>query len=374
MNTQNYLFSIILGVLALFVNPILWVLVATIVQLYTPFSKLIVLPLFVISFANFYSSRKIGIPLPNGGDGDDVTRYLDYFHNMELETVRSLINQFIEMPSGNEFLFHFLLFIARQLTENQDTFLFAFYFTAGTLLAIASILIDRKYFILPIAIIFFGIGGFLDQSIIHIWRSTIAALVALIGLKLYIYKPKLGIMIFLSSIFIHLALIIFFLIFVFTIIFLRKVDKLLLIISGIAIALVGILFFSQFSNQIYYDLQREIYLNDAFKIFLITTIFLYLKKNTFVDEKLVVVMGVAISFIYIFFPAWSFVASRLYLIEQIILCILIYGIIKPIIYSRRYVVVILIIALFSYKLYSLNNSYLIKDLFGQQYFKIFNVY
>jgi hypothetical protein len=213
-SNSNHIATFILVLLTLFIHPYIVTILASVMQTIIKINSRYFLPFYSLSLALFWSNRNYGFI--SDFFREDVISYMAQFENIRLESFQSLFTNFFSNPSGNEILYTLFVYFVGLFNTDRLFFAFSVYLLIAILISISAVLVDRRYYMIYIAILFFGIGSFLGLEVIHLWRQTIASLLFLIGLRLYATNKRNATFIMLSALFVHLAASLFFLIFIFS--------------------------------------------------------------------------------------------------------------------------------------------------------------
>jgi len=194
--------SFFLVILAFFIHPYFLIIIAAGIQLYVRVNARGFFSICSLSLAIFWSSRNLFV-------GDDVVGYVMDFNSMQLASISSLAKVFFVNPSGNELLYRLYVYFISIFTSDEKIFIFIMYFTIAALTSVLCVLVTRRYSIVMMALLFFGIGGFIDQAALHLWRSTLGGLLFIISAVLYSKNRPMAILLLLCSILVHISLVIF---------------------------------------------------------------------------------------------------------------------------------------------------------------------
>lgn len=189
--------------LAFFIHPYILTIIAAVFQLWFTIKPRLFLPVYSISLAAFWGSRNYGIWYE--GFGDDAIAYMNQFHDMRYENIASLAENFIMVPSGNELLYKLYVYTISIFTSDEKVFSFFIYLSIALLLSAAAVLVNRRYYMVMIAVLFFGVGSFAGLEIFHLWRSAIASLLLLIAVTYYSENRRVSVSLMLGACLVHLV-------------------------------------------------------------------------------------------------------------------------------------------------------------------------
>lgn len=351
---------LILAVLAFFIQPFYILIFVTILQLYINFKSVYFLPIFCAALALYWSNRHIGISW-NGGV-DDAIGYIESFVNMKKDDIIIIFLNFINQPAGNEIGYSLFVYLIRFFTSNENIFLFFVYFTMLSLLSLAALKINGRYNLLIISVIFFGVGGFVEQAALHLFRATLASLVLFYAVSFFQYnKKKTYILMFLSCI-IHVAAIPLVLIY-FIIKKIRSNEKLSVLFLYCFLFVLFFRFIISFIDLKLIDATRALYLNadsnGTYSEQILLGIILFISYKCFNKANpLLFRYSYAITailfFIYVLLPEYTFIAGRYLYLIQLFTGILMFHIIMKI--RVKSIICTLLLVLFIRKMNVLNNS------------------
>jgi hypothetical protein len=195
--------EITISVFFIILNPYYLIFLTSIVNIFIKIENRF-LPFFIaLGLSLFWSSRPIG-GIWEGGS-DDVAGYIEIFKNISNSQILSIINELLINPKGNEPLFIVYNLIISAITMDEKIFVWITYLIIASLTIAAAIILSRRYYLLALSILLFGVGGYAEQSVLHLWRSTISSLLFFIGAAMCVnkyshYKILLG-----SSCIFHIA-------------------------------------------------------------------------------------------------------------------------------------------------------------------------
>lgn len=198
----SYAISFLLVGLAFIIHPYILTIIAAVFPLWFTIKPRFFLPVYSISLAAFWGSRNYGVSYV--GFFDDAIAYMGQFQSMRYENIASLFNKFIERPSNNEIIYTLFNYTIRIFTSDEKVFAFLVYLLIASLISAAAVLVHRRYYMVMIALLFFGIGSFAGLEILHLWRSTIASLLFLISVMYYSKNRRVAVLIMLSACLVHL--------------------------------------------------------------------------------------------------------------------------------------------------------------------------
>lgn len=349
---------LVLSILAFFIQPFYILMITTLLQVYIRIKAIYFLPIFCIALAFFWSGRHIGVTWEGGYD--DAVGYIDMFLNIQKHEVSVLFTNFLNQPAGNEIGYNLFVYLIGVFTNNQRLFLFLIYFTMLTFLSLASINISRRYYLLIIFLIFFGIGGFVEQAALHLFRATLAALILFFSVPLFVKNKKLSYFFMLLSCLVHFAAIPLVLFFLFTSFF-KKNNLILLSFAFCFILLLQYLL--GFLDMSLIDPARAMYIRDeesvsysqAYLLGAILLVYLFVigRFGNEVYRYSFFVTGL-LFFLYILMKDYVFIAGRYLYLIQLFASLLLFQVITS--FRLKHLISTILIVLFIRKMRVLDNS------------------
>ena len=165
---------------AVLINPFFIILILGLIQLFIKKNFQIAKIVLPISMALLVNTR-------GSIAGDDAVYYIGRFIDASNEGFIDIVNNFITNPKDNEPILYLLTkFIS--LGDFESTYIFSLliYYIQFQLVFISAKYISNDHQLTYIAFFLFGFGAFLDQPVLHLWRSNIASLLFYIGFLAYI--------------------------------------------------------------------------------------------------------------------------------------------------------------------------------------------
>lgn len=358
---------LVLALMAFFIQPFYILILVSILQIYINFKPAYFLPVFSAALALYWSNRHIGVAWDGGFD--DAVGYVETFLLMHKGDIGILFANFFSQPAGNEIAYSFFVYTIRFFTSEQQVFLFFVYFTMLSLLSVATININRRYCLVIVSVIFFGVGGFVEQAALHLFRATLASLILLVALSLYEKKRKQSYWLMIISCLVHVAVIP--LVFLFLVTQYVKAIKNRLILLVVCFLIVFFLkYLAGFIDISLIDAARAAYINEDAVVsysepFLLGGILLIhylLHKNAMHSIYLYsfFITGM-LFFVYITMKEYTFIAGRYLYLIQLFAGLLVFQIIMKV--SIKPIICFLLVTLFIRKMIVLNNSDFIKGAF-----------
>jgi hypothetical protein len=357
---------LVLALMAFFINPFYILILASIIQLYINFKSAYFLTVFTAALAYYWSNRNIGVTWDGGLD--DAVGYIETFLLMQKEDIGSLFAKFISLPAGNEIAYALFVYIIRIFTNEQQVFLFFIYFTMLNLLTRAVSNINKRFCLLIVSLIFFGLGGFVEQAALHLFRATLSSLVLFLAISIYGKNKRMSYWIMLLACLVHLAAIPLVLVFlIISYMNIRSQFTLLIISFMFILTLKYLLGFIDISLI---DASRAVYITeDAVgsieqTVLLGVLLIMYLMFNRIYTNEVYhysfFVTGL-LFFVYAIMKDYTFIAGRYSYVTQLFTGLLLFHIIIKI--RIKPIICALLFGLFVRKMIALNNSDFIKGAF-----------
>ena len=176
--SSNFPNNLAIGMIFLFLNPMVALTIAAILNLYSNKIK----PLwggfvFSLSFSLFFLMREYV-----GHRSDDGGVYVRMYKNIDGTTLSSLYEKFSNSFIHNEFLWYQYTLLFNNVFGYQPTlFVFVTYFSIFSLSAYLAYLVNNKYFLGALFFLVFIKMTYLNSAF-HTWRHIIASLLFLIGI------------------------------------------------------------------------------------------------------------------------------------------------------------------------------------------------
>ena len=361
------IFSFLLGLLAFIIHPYYVILLVTLLQLKIKINFFYFIPIYIFILSLYWSTRVIGVSWDGGFD--DAPAYLDQFLIISKSNFITLISNFFSESfiSNTELTFTLLLYFISFLTTSPNIFLFILYFAILIILSYTSFLISKRYFLLILTLIFFGIGAFIEQGALSLLRSTLGSVVFFYGVFLFEKNKIKSIFILFLSCLIHLALIPFYflVLFIFKTKLFNNYFKLFLFATLIVFILqiFSTNLLEQFGRLNYLYTDQPIIILEVIKYsFILLIYFIYFNfKQLSNPEKISFFLIALITNLYIFFPNFIFMTGRYVYIIQLFIAFLIFKIFLRV--KNKNIISITIIFLFIRKMFILNHSEFILSAF-----------
>ena len=371
----NY-FLLIIAFLSFIFHPYITLLIAAIVQVFIKIKPYIFIPIYSLALAFYWTMRKIGISWSTGKD--DIPAYISLFLETKNESFLDLFHIFIENPFGYEIGFLILNYIIGIITSNELIYLFIIYYLILSLLFLCSIKVSKRYFLIYIFLVFFGLGGFAEQGALHLIRSSIAALILFYGLLINDQNNKLSLFFIILSGFVHLAVLP---IALFSIFFIKSKffsNWFVIIFSSLLFAAFVSYFISIFDlefleNRLLYIRDESFELVNIIQIFLIVAISLilnYKEENKIFLFSIWIVLF--INLLFLFLPSFQFIINRYLFIITFFIAFLLYKIIIKIKYKP--ILILVLLALFIRKFNVINKSEFIQEAFYNDFLNLISYY
>jgi hypothetical protein len=359
-NQFENLLSFYFALIAFFIHPYYILLILTLLQLIIKIKFYYFIPVYILILSLYWSTRIVGISWEGGFD--DAPAYIEQFLNTSKLDIYSIITNFFKESffSNGEIFFTLLLYLISLITINPTFFLFIIYLIILSLLSYTTYLISKRYYLLILSLVFFGIGAFLEQGALSLLRSTLGSVVFFLGVFLYQKNKKSSFFILFLSCFIHLALIPIFLFILFIIKtkFISSYFKLffftIIIVFILQITSKNLL--ESFGRLNYLYENQSIILFETIKYLVILFIyFIYFKfENLSTEEKISLFLISLILNLYIFFPNFIFMTGRYAYIIQLFIAFLTFKIFTRV--KNKNLISVLIILFFIRKIFILKNS------------------
>lgn len=365
--STNDVFVLMLASVSFFIHPFFVLISASLLQVYVRIKPTFFLPVFCISLALYWSLRKIGVEWEGGFD--DAVGYIESFQAMKDDTIATLIQKYFGFPAGNELGYNILVYFVRLVTSNERIFLFVIYFSMLALISIGSVRVSNRYYLIIISLIFFGIGGFVEQAALHLFRATLASLVLLVAISIYEQWKKLAWCLLVTACLIHTAVVplIVFFILINNLKFLSR--NIALIIFSLLVVL-SLKYTTSSSDSFLREASRASYINadtggvssEVVTLSMIISMFLILSRYS--NERIYkfsFFVTCLLFFLYLFLPEYTFIAGRYLYIIQLFAALLFFKVVMKI--KFKWLICSVLILLFVKKMTVLNNSDFIKGVF-----------
>lgn len=358
----------LLSLCTLFIHPFYILILAAMLQLVVNVRAIYFLPVFCFSLALYWASRNIGIEWDGGAD--DVTAYIEGFHEMKGESLTGILHKYLEVPAGNEIAYNVLVYCISLFTDNERIFLFVIYSLILVLLAVGSYTISRRYYLLIITMVFFGIGGFVEQAALHLLRATLASLVLFVAVAKYDKQRKVGLFLLVVASLVHTAalpLAVFFL----SIRHFRYLKGFVSLVLLSLLIIFAIKYIAGTSFSIIADTSREAYIKSdntvasETKTLLVCLILFGIFGRRSIDNSIFKYSFFVTSllfFLYLILPEYTFIAGRYLYIVQLFTAMLLF---KAVINMKfKWVICGLVLFFFMRKMGALSNSQFINGAFN----------
>jgi hypothetical protein len=368
--TANDILALMLSVGAFFINPFYVLISVTMLQVYVKIRAIFFLPLFCVSLALHWSLRKIGVEWEGGFD--DVVWYIESFRAINVDTIFTLFQKYFESPGGNELVYNVFVYCIRLTTSNERVFLFATYFLMLILLSIGAVHVSKRYYLIIISLVFFGLGGFVEQAALHLLRATLAALTLFVAIAIYDRRSRTAWALLLTAPMVHTAvvpLVIFYIIINNS----NYLSRLLPLIFFSLFIAVGIRYAAQSLNSILLASSKALYLNAGSisgtaseLISLLGIIVTYIIINSSGNKSILkfpFFITCLLFFIYLFLPEYSFIAGRYFYVIQLFTALLLFKIVMSIKLKSNWMLCAILLVLFTKKMIALSNSEFINGAF-----------
>ena len=371
----NY-FLLFLAFLSFIFHPYITLLIAAIVQVFIKIKPYIFIPVYSLALAFYWSMRKIGVSWSTGKD--DIPNYISLFLEIKNESFLDLFYTFIEYPFGREIGFSILNYIIGIITSNERIYLFIIYYLILSLLFLCSIKVSKRYFLIYVFLVLFGLGGFAGQGGLHLIKATIAGLILFYGLLINDQNNKLSLFFIIFSGFVHLSVLP---IALFSIFFIKSKffsNWFVIIVSSFLFAafvsyFMSIIDLGFLGNRLLYIQDESYDIGNLIQIFLIIAISLilnYKEENKIFLFSIWIVLF--INLMFLFLPEFSWILNRYLLIITFFIAFLFYKIIIKIKYKP--VLILVLLALFIRKFNVLNKSEFYNEAFYNDFSNLISYY
>lgn len=358
--------TLLFASLAFFIQPFYVLIFATVLQLYIRIKPVFFLPMFCLSCALYWAGRNIGVTWDGGFD--DAVGYVEIFQAMKDDTIVTLLQKYFATPAGNEIGYSTFVYLISLFTDNERIFLFAIYFSMLVLLAFGAVRISSRYYLFIIALVFFGIGGFVEQAALHLFRATLASLLLLVAISMYEMDRGRARFLLLISCLFHTAVIplVGFYIILVHAKYLRS--NLALIIFSL-IVVIALKFIGTLIETILLDSSRISYINtdnilaaEVFTLFAIMVLYVFSNRSEIgVIYKFSFFVTCLLFFFYLLLPQYTFIAGRYLYMVQLFTSLLLFKTIMKIKFNP--IICSILVVLFLRKMMTLNNSEFISGAF-----------
>lgn len=359
---NSYTISLFLVSLAFFIHPYILTIIAAVLQLWFKIKPRFFLPVYSISLAIFWGSRTFGVSYI--GFYDDAIGYMNQFHIIRGENIAFLVADFIRQPSNYELLYTLFVYTVGIFTSDEIVFAFLIYLVIASLISIAGLLVNQRYYMVMICALFFGIGSFASLDILHLWRSAIASLMFLIAVTYYSKSRQVAYLIMLGACLVHMAdvlLILLFLVFQLNKYMKNKYIMLSVIFLLFFIFYYFIQFYGFYLNLltgkdaiVYFVGSSSVSYTDWIKILILLILFYLLKRNKLDYRSSFMIAGQSIVLLaFITFPGIIF-TGRFYEVFIVFTALMLFEVIVSI--KNMYLVSSVLIVLFALKFFTMSNS------------------
>lgn len=360
--------SLLTSFLFFFIQPYYVILIFACLQLFIRINPLFFFPLFCFSTALYWSKRNIGIEWDTGFD--DAVYYIDSFKAMQFESLNSLLKIYISEPfAGHDIFYNYIVYIISLFTSDERVFLFFIYFLMLSLISIASYSFSKKKYIILITLIFFGLGSFVEQSALHLFRATISSLFLFVGILRYENNPKSSLILILSSPLFHIAITPFVMLFFIINFFKNSLNSFYIILSSLTLIILIKLFSDNFLSIIY-NLNRLVYVDSSYEfqsesltllMLIILVLFIgNIDKNYILKYSFFII--VLLFLIFLILPEYTFISGRYLAMLLVFNSLLLFHCISFI--NNKILKSLILIFLFSRKMIVLSNSEFIYEAFN----------
>jgi hypothetical protein len=204
------LVALICVLLFLLLNPFLAVFFLALIALFRRVPPWWFIVPASISFALFFYSREYGVEFYPGVSDDDVPRYIALYSSDYGISFSELIARFIEVPNGNEPLWHLPWWaLTNGLDASDSTFVYLHYLMMFFVLFLALYSLSTR-FLVPFVLVYFFLIPISIDGVSYVWRQELACFVFLAGAGLYVARgQRIGKWIVYLSPFIHLSCVFF---------------------------------------------------------------------------------------------------------------------------------------------------------------------
>lgn len=184
MRNNELIAALFITAMLIFINPYYVIFIAALINIKFNVNKSIAILAISLALAFFWTSRNVGVTWDGGQD--DLIQYLDIFIDHQNRSFSNIITEFMLSPKGQEPVYLIYVKIVGIVISNESVFIFVTYLLIALLTFLAAVVTNEKNYLIVIAVFMFGIGGFAEQSILHLWRSAIASIAFYIGVVSYV--------------------------------------------------------------------------------------------------------------------------------------------------------------------------------------------
>lgn len=189
-STSAVLVTLVSVLLFLLLNPFLALFILALLALFQrvpPWS--FILPAS-IAFALFFYSREFGVEWYAGLADDDVPTYVIMYNSDYGISFTELMQRFLEMPNGNEPLWHLPWWaLINGLDASDNTFIFLHYILIFFTLFMALYTLSSR-FLVPFVLVYLFLIPISVDGLAYVWRQELACFVFLIGAGLDVARRK----------------------------------------------------------------------------------------------------------------------------------------------------------------------------------------
>ncbi len=358
--------TFLLASLSFFIQPFYVLILATVLQVYVRIRPLFFLPIFCLSCALCWGGRNIGVTWDGGFD--DAGGYIEIFQAMKDDTILTLLYKYFATPAGHEIGYSIYVYIISLFSDNERVFLFVIYFSMLALLGFSTVYISRRYYLIIITLVFFGIGGFVEQAALHLFRATLASLIMLVAISMYDMERRRARFLLLISCLFHTAVtpLVGFYIIITHSKYLRS--NLALIIFSLLVV-IALKFLGALIESILLDSSRISYINiDNAVATEVVTLFAIMVMYVFSNRvesggifKFSFFATSLLFFFYLLLPQYAFIAGRYLYMIQIFTSLLLFKTVLKI--KFKLIICSILVLLFMRKMMALNSSEFISGAF-----------
>lgn len=365
--SDDYAITFFLVVLAFFIHPYILTIIAAVFQLWFKIKLRFFLPVYAISFAVFWASRNYVVL------GDDAIEYINQFQMMHYNDITLLVRNYISAPSGNELLYTLYVYTISIFTSDERVFGFFIYLLIASLISVAAVLIHRRYYMVVIAVSFFGIGSFAGLEVFHLWRSLIASLLFVISVMYYSKNRRVAVLIMLSACLVHLIVIL--MAFLFLIVQINKYtkNKYILPVTSFLFFLAFVIFVTYFVSYIDIFAAKDVagkYLNSdindlgsLIKTQIVLLLYYLLNRNKLDYRSSYIIFCLFFILLLLFlFPVAIVFTGRFYQAYSVFVALMFFEIIMSI--KNKYLIMSVLVTLFVLKFYALGHDQMIQQSFA----------
>ncbi len=354
--------TLLLGTLSLILHPYVLTIVVAIIQVWRVVRPIYFLPLYSVSLATFWGSREYGFSTESFLD--DAIANFRQFDNIRDGGVIQLFGDFASGASGNELVYGLYVYFVGLFTSEHQVFAFLTYLLIATLVSLAGIAADRRYYMVFIAILFYGLGSFVQLEIYHLWRSAIASLLCLLGVLYFERNRGRGVIILGAAFMVHLIAFIGFASFVMLKLLARFPGRYRALAYLCTVVVATFVLYRYYTVidviagkdllGVYFSGASELYLFDWFKLIFVCVVFVILHFREFDDRTVfITTMIVFTILVYALLPGTSF-SGRFYQFVIVFVNLALFQIVIRI--QRKVVITLTLFILFTAKFVVLVNS------------------